>query len=332
MRYVVVGGGMMGRLHAGVIRDLGLELTIVEPDPQLRAELAAGFDCQLVADLSELDGPIDAASICTPDDLRMPVVEPLLSAGTALLIEKPLATSTVEARSMIDACQRDDQIMVGQIMRFDPRVLQVHQAAHASEFADLWSGRVWRCSNVGTGERISPRTSVAWFLGVHDVDLVRFVTGQEVVAVQATGRSVLSARHDVVRGELTLSGGAAIGFEWSWIWPKNFPAVVTAGIELISAQGAITADLGHNSVATVTEQPPGQRQLDVFHWPEEPDGRQGGDIRTEVTRFVEAVRGSLPMPVSAADGMATVQVIEAVERSCELDGARISITAEGAAA
>ena len=83
----------MGRLHARVVRDLGLELAIVEPDPQLRAELASSFDCPLAADLGELDGPIDAASISTPDDLRLPVVEPLLAAGTALLIEKPLATS-----------------------------------------------------------------------------------------------------------------------------------------------------------------------------------------------------------------------------------------------
>ena len=83
--------------------------------------------------------------------------------------------------------------------------------------------------------RIAPRTSVDWFLGIHDVDMVRYVTGLEVTAVRAAASSRVSANRDLVRGSLTLTDGTLADFSWSWILPPQRCSGLQAGLEVIGS-------------------------------------------------------------------------------------------------
>ncbi|MFC7404378.1 Gfo/Idh/MocA family protein [Georgenia alba] len=320
LRCAVLGGGVMGILHAQVYASLpDVELVaIVEPDPT-RHELLGRLPCRVLRDPAQL-GDVDAVSACLPDHVRLSALRPFLERGTPLLIEKPFATSVTECRTMMDLAG-PDQIMVGQILRFDPRVAALRATVREGELGNLQAGRIWRCSSTATASRIAGRTSVAWFLGIHDVDLVRYVTGQRIAAVRAIGHSVLSRTYDVVRGELVLQNGAAIGFDWSWIWPSSFPAGMTAGLEVVASDGAVTCDLGHDSVHVIDERSGRHRTPDVFHWPMGHAGAPIGDIREEIAGFVGAVRSRRPAPVTASDATESVAVIEAVHRSCEDEGA-----------
>lgn len=324
LRVGVVGGGLMGEVHASVYRALpGVELRwIVEPEAARAAALARQFGVPVHPSADGHWPEVDAASICTPDSIRRPVLE-ALRAGAHVLVEKPLATSSAEAAELLAARRSPHHLMVGQLLRFDPRLIQARAAR--SEIGKLWGVRSWRSNSLLAAERLGPRTSVAWFLGIHDVDMARWVTGLEVAEVRAWGRRLVSPHHDWVDVQAVLSDGTPASFHWSWVLPSARAGGLRAGLELIGADGMVEAELSHTALALTARPAARQRQLDVFHWPPHPAGGPGGDLRAELESFVHAVRNGAPPPVTGEEGARAVAVIEAVDRSIAAGGEPVKV-------
>lgn len=323
VRVAVVGAGLMGRLHAEIYQahpDAEL-VAIAEPDVTRHDELRARFGVPVYADSLDALSGADAVSVCTPDHVRRDVLLPAFERGVRVLVEKPLATSLAEARELLAACLAQDALMVGQLLRFDPRVQQAREVVRGGGLGDIWSVRCWRNNSTAVAERIAPRTSVDWFLGIHDVDMVRYVTGREVASVRASASSPLSANRDLVRGELTLAGGGTVDFSWSWILPPQRCSGLQAGLEVIGSEGMLEVDLSHNAVAVTSADAGRQAYLDTYHWPPQ-RGVPAGDLREELGCFLAAA-GSEP-PVTGADGLRAVAVIEAVEQAA-VQGAAVEV-------
>lgn len=324
LRVGVIGAGLMGELHASIYRSMsGVDLRwIVEPDSARAAALAAQFRVPVYPSADGRWTEVDAVSVCTPDHIRQPALE-ALRAGIRVLVEKPLATSTTEAVALLAARPRPEHLMVGHVLRFDPRLLQLRGAR--PEIGKLWAVRSWRSNSLLAAQRIGPRTSVAWFLGIHDVDAVRWVTGLDVVEVRARGRRMVSPHYDYVEAHALLSDGTPVSFHWSWLLPVQRASGLQAGLELTGADGMLEAELSHTAVA-LTSQPSGrQRQLDTYHWPVHAAGGPGGDLRAELESFIQSARtGALPA-VTGEDAAHAVAVIEAVDRSIAAGGAAVMI-------
>src|SRR5690606_27989129 len=187
LRVGVIGGGLMGELHArAYAAHPGAELVgVVEPDPDRRHELREALGVPIQGSADELWDRIDAVSVCTPDDQHRAHVLAAFTHGVRVLVEKPLATTEAEADEILAARPDPSYLMVGQILRFDPRAQQAREVVRTGRLGELWSGRVWRCGSRSVGAKIAQRTGVDWFLGVHDVDLVHFVTGTAITDVRA---------------------------------------------------------------------------------------------------------------------------------------------------
>lgn len=316
VRVAVVGAGLMGRLHAEIYQAYpGVELAaIAEPDVTSHDELRDRFGVPVYeSGLDALDG-VDAVSVCTPDHVRREVLLPAFDRGVRVLVEKPLATSLAEARELLAACPTTDALMVGQLLRFDPRVQQARDVVRRGDLGEIWSMRCWRNNSTTVADRIAPRTSVDWFLGIHDVDMVRYVTGREVARVRASASSPLSANRDLVRGELTLTDGGTVDFSWSWILPPQRCSGLQAGLEIIGSEGMLEVDLSHNAVALTSANAGRQAFLDTYHWPPQ-RGVPAGDLREEIGCFLDVVQSGSEPPVTGADGLRAVAVVEAVEQA-----------------
>ena len=95
-------------------------------------------------------------------------------------------------------------------------------------------------------------SSALWFLGSHAVDALRFVTGDEVVAVQAVRRDGFLKglgidTADVHLAILQLRSGAVVTLENSWVLPPDSPMVFDFKLELVGEKGSVqvsTADNG----------------------------------------------------------------------------------------
>ena len=205
VRCGVVGVGRMGQHHARVYSKLaGCELVgVVDANLARRGEIADKFDTKGFGAVDELiSAGVDAVSIAVPTTFHRAVAEPLLKAGVACLIEKPLAQDVENARAIKDIAERTGStLMVGHIERFNPIMRAMQNATNRGQ--DV----VPRFIEV---HRVSPMTfrsidvGVVMDMMIHDLDVVLMLMGgQEPDDVQAAGVAVITDHEDVCNARLT---------------------------------------------------------------------------------------------------------------------------------
>ncbi|HWL52025.1 MAG TPA: Gfo/Idh/MocA family oxidoreductase [Chthoniobacteraceae bacterium] len=100
LRVAVVGTGSIGERHLRCFQATGrAEVIACEPNPDLGHAVVERYACPWFTTLEEAvaaqpeEKPIDAAILCTPAHLHIPLARQYVEAGLHLLIEKPLAVS-----------------------------------------------------------------------------------------------------------------------------------------------------------------------------------------------------------------------------------------------
>lgn len=303
----VVGMGWMGGLHAAAYRanPHARVAGVVETDPDRATALAEdGF--RVVSRLGEILDEVDVVSVCTPDHLHTEVAIESLAAGKRTLVEKPLDVDVASARRILDARPTVDALMVGQILRFDPRVMRAHELVRQGALGELWHVEVWRNTTREVASTPSQRTSVGWFLGVHDADLLLHLTGRDVQGVQALGRRVSSEYHDVVHALVALDGGVVARMENAWTLPDTRASRADAGLRLTGADGCIEVDLGHHGLLISDGR--GSVQRDVVNWPSD-HGAGPSNIQREIDAFVAAAKSDGATPITGEDGLRAVELV-----------------------
>lgn len=109
LRVGIVGAGYIADWHAGVLaRSPGLTLAgICDPNISAAQGLATAYGADAFDSLAQMMGALacDAVHICTPSHLHAPLAIEALNAGAHVLVEKPFATTTAEARAMAQAAR-----------------------------------------------------------------------------------------------------------------------------------------------------------------------------------------------------------------------------------
>ncbi len=205
LRCAAVGVGRMGRHHARVYaQEPDVEfLGVVEADEDRAAAIVDQHGGRVFPDVHALiEAGVDAVSIATPTVYHEAVARPLLEAGVACLIEKPLAATAEEADLLRRASAESGAVlMVGHIERFNPAMRAVRLAT------DEGRSIVPRFIEV---HRVSPMTFRSVDIGVvmdmmiHDLDVVLMLMGgHEPDEIQAAAVSVVTEHEDVCNARLT---------------------------------------------------------------------------------------------------------------------------------
>lgn len=321
LRGAVLGLGVMGTHHARMLDALpGAELAaVVDPDPAARARATAvhagarGF-----ADLGEAVAAqeLDFACVSVPVDLLAATASAALGAGLHVLVEKPTAATEEEATALIaEATTRGLTLGVGHIERCNPAVVALKQRVD-----DGAIGRVLQLHS----RRLSPfpnrqgARGVALDLATHDVDVMRYVTGQEIARVYAETSAPLSGTHeDILCATVRLDDETMGLLETNWMTPTKVRQLSVLGEQGMLVVDYLTQDLWlyeHPTRAT--------------HWDALAGIRGGGEgdmirfaldrrepLRVEWEQFLAAVREGRPAPVSGADGLAALSTARAIRAS-----------------
>jgi UDP-N-acetylglucosamine 3-dehydrogenase len=296
LRLGVIGVGVMGANHARVLADLpGIELVgIADPDRAQAMSVAKALGCQAVADHPTLFGlGVDAVVIAAPTHLHHAIAHDCIKAGVHLLVEKPISSSVEEGRSIVAAAQRAGlTLMVGHVERFNPTVATIKQALDGEDILSIAITRVGpfppRMSNVG----------VVIDLAVHDIDLIQWFTGSDIVEVQPQLKSAIAEREDIALLQFRTRSGVLAHINTNWLTPFKARTVHVA-----TRQKYIIGDL---LTRQVTEcfgfQPDGSysmRHLSVGH--AEP-------LRAELVAFVDAIRDGKRPAVGGEEGVASLEI------------------------
>ncbi len=212
LRCAVVGVGRMGQHHARKYAGMeGVELVgVVDQGTERREAMADSLGCPAFASEEELlEAGVDAVSIAVPTTYHLKCATPLLKAGVACLIEKPLANDSHESEQLVKLAKDSGAVlMVGHIERFNPAVMALEKASRENGASGV-RGLVPRFIEV---HRVSPMTfrsvdvSVVMDMMIHDLDVVLWLMGGvEPDTVEASGVAVLTEQEDVCNARLTFN-------------------------------------------------------------------------------------------------------------------------------
>ena len=314
LRIALVGAGHMGTYHAQAIadRDDADLVAVCDVDRARAARVAASHGAQVVDDVAELTGAVDAAVVAASTSAHEPVALALLEGGIAVLIEKPLAATADEARRIAEAARRTGVVtQVGHILRFDP----VTRALAGRRIKPAYVEVSW----ISPFSFRSMDTGVVMDVMIHGLDVVLLLAGEMPERVDAVGGAVVGPHEDFVSVRLafpsgciaTLSAsrmsrasrrvvrvfaeGAYVKMDYAaqtveWLTPKP-------GLSDLVGGGATPAEIGMDDLVAVERVP-----VET-----EPDA-----LRAQLASFLAAVRGEGDVVVTAEDGVRAVEVAERV--------------------
>ncbi len=321
----VIGLGMMGERHARVWQELHATriVSVYDIVSERAEEVATALGCEAAGSLEEAIGAegVEIVSVCTNDEAHREGCVAAAEAGRHVLVEKPLATTLEDCDAIIEACERNNvKLMTGHICRFDPRYVKCRDAIVAGEVGEVVQVFARRNNITASGKRIGPRTSVAFFLGVHDIDLLQWVTGRRITRVYAESSSKLLAdipADDTIMTVFRLEGGGVGALETCWVIPEGSPNSLDARLEVVGTAGRVAARVGGEGF----EQASTERasRPDIVYWTEMHGAAEGG-LRRQLEHFATCVIEDLPPTVSPEDARSAVEVAVAIHESLESGG------------
>ena len=321
-RIAVVGAGFMGRSYARIVgaHPLAELAGIVDVNEEVAARAADEIGTSAFTGIEQLlaAGPVEGVIVATVEDQHVAPCLAAFAAGAGVLVEKPLATTIADAEAIIAASDAAGKpLLVGHVLRFDARYARAHDVVRSGAIGEPLTIYARRLNGVAAQDRLKGRCSLPLFLGVHDYDMVRWITGSEVVEVVARARTGLLAGlgspvEDASVALLTLADGTLATVEEGWILPSTHPAGYDQRLDVNGSQGRVEL-VGHEAGVAVMDAA-GLSWPDTQLWPTV-HGEVDGALRRETWHFVDCLRGVAEPMVSGADGLAALRIALAVEES-----------------
>jgi predicted dehydrogenase len=280
-------------------------------------------------------------TIATPDYLHRQITLDCLAAEAHVLVEKPMDVTVEGCRAMIEAARAKGRILqVDFHKRYDPYHRELAASVAAGKLGRVEYGYAHIEDRIEVPRdwfpKWAPKSSPVWFLGVHMIDLVRWIIRSECVEVYATGMKEKLASlgidtYDSVQATLRFENGASFTVQSSWILPDSFEAIVDQGIRIVGSEGMAEVDSQYRGARACLPQSDGARMAtwNLGFIQERRDARGlpiwvGYGVEA-ILDFVDNVtrpkEGSTPPEGSISptgeDGLAVTAIAEAIHRSLE---------------
>jgi predicted dehydrogenase len=306
MKVAVIGVGHLGRHHARILAAIaGTDMiAVVDINAQRAAEIAAQYGTRAYTDWHDLLGKVEAVTIAAPTDVHASIAAPLLERGVHVLIEKPMAATTSEADELLRLARDHGAVLaVGHTERFNPAVVRAKPFVQDPRFIEV--------HRLGTFPDRSLDIDVVFDLMIHDLDLVLYMVGSEVDAVEAVGVPVLTPRVDIANVRLRFANGCIANLTASRISRDR-----VRKIRFFQRDAYISVDYTGQDVELYRLVPQaGQMpaieggKLDVAR--EEP-------LKRELEDFIDAIRQRRPPVVTGEQGRAALALAERVVERMEM--------------
>jgi predicted dehydrogenase len=298
----------------------------VDAEPRARAWAKESLGTPVFRSLEQaLDAvPADAVLLVSPPSTHRLLAEAALAAGRHVIVEKPLAPTLEDAAAIARSARAHRRIaMVAQNYRFRRQPRALTGLVHDGSLGALSGIRI-ECRRDLRAAFVSPRDwrgrmahPYLLDMAIHHVDLLRSITGHEVVEVDARSWRVADSpfAHDpTVEAILTLDDGTAIAYHGTWAESLGRETSWNGDWELVGSLGRATwtggvGDALRGTVAIERFGRPRRRQpLPVL-----PALDRLG-VLTEARR---AIRANEEPECSAADNVRTLAAVLALARSTE---------------
>lgn len=307
----VIGAGTHG---ARYLRHLargdvfGLQaVALCRRDEEAGRRLAAEFEVPWVGRAEDLidDPAVAAVVIATPPSSHYPLAKRALAAGKPVLLEKPMTGTLAEARELAKLAAEPSApvLMVAQTLRWHPALLRARA---------LWP-ELGRVHLVRLAQRLQP-TTLNWqrnpaetvggsvlLTGVHIFDLARWLTGREFVRVASRQRRILNpVVEDLFLARAELDDGCWVSLEVS-----KYTQSRASLLEAVGERGQLLVDYQDGEVVLRLGRQEARERVDG----------SAPTLPGVLQAWRDAVLGKAAAPVTAVDGLRTLEMVDACYRS-----------------
>jgi predicted dehydrogenase len=333
VRIAVVGAGAWGINHVRAMsRTQGAELVMVcdgSASARDRAQAIAPR-ARMAGDLAQALAAtdVDAVVLATPAKDHAEQARLALNAGKHVLVEKPLALDSADARAVLSAAETHKRtLMVGHLMLFHPAVERLKVMIDGGELGHVYYIYAVRV-NLG---RVRQDENALWSLAPHDVSMIEYLLSDEPESVSARGGTYLQSRiEDVVFMNLRFRSGVNAQIHVSWLDPRK-----ERRLTIVGSQKMVEFDDVHpveklRVYDKGVDRPPSFTEYAQFlsirngdiHIPQIP---MVEPLERECRHFVECVdQGKRPI-TDGQSALRVVRVLEAAQKSLQSDGAPVEV-------
>ena len=315
----LIGAGRHGIRYARhLIQDIPYARlrAVCRQHPEQRLDIPGSETVRMYGRPEQLiaDPQVDAIILVVPPVLHKDLCLAAVSAQKPVLIEKPLATTYRDACVMVEAAARAGvPVMTAHTLRFDETIRSLRESRSRigqTQHLVLTSHIETKGRSVNHADGYGRRGALLEF-GVHLLDLVRLLTGQEIERVQCALNQIPPTRPETfAKVHLRTMSGMPCSIE---------VARVEAGrvgvAEWIGSDGTLTADWTNRQL----------RFTDSASRSEVQAMPQSLTVLTTLREFLRALQRKTPTPITCEDGCLAVDIAEACYRSAETEGVTVTL-------
>jgi len=340
LRYGVIGVGSMGREHISNIKVMGGATVTAVSDPH-QPSIAAALElvpgAKVFSDHRDLlnSGLVDAVVIATPNDTHAAVLKDALATDLAIFVEKPLATTISDLKSILDwASKRNAMTWMGLEYRFMPPVTEAISRAKDGD-----AGKIHQISirehrepfypKIDNWNRFTERTGGTLVEKCcHYFNLMDLVLGEQPIRVFASGGQSVNHLDEKYDGRqanmldnayviLEYASGARGMLDLCMFGEGSFDKEI---LTIVGDQGKIESFLPSQTVKASRRESIGS----LSNWAQGASRARGSEVKIvhnydvkymghhygasyiEHVKFRDAILNSTPAEVTLSDGVTSV--------------------------
>jgi predicted dehydrogenase len=307
-------------------------VSVCDQRPERRTQVETQYPTvRAVATVDELLGNPDvhAVAIATPVSTHFDLAMQALRAGKHVLVEKPMTTSSEQARLLIEEAERRKLVLqVDHTFVYTAVVRKIKDLLDKRLLGDLYyydSVRV----NLGLFQH---DVNVLWDLAVHDLSIMDFVLGRLPNIVTATGMAHVPGQPESLAYLTCFFDDNLIAhFHVNWLAPVKIRQTLIGGSQKMIAWDDMELSEKlrvYDRGITLDSGPEGVYQLKV--------GYRAGDmwaphvsnveaLQVEAMHFLECIRDGKKPTTDGEAGYRVVRILEAASKSMQKHGEPIRL-------
>jgi myo-inositol 2-dehydrogenase/D-chiro-inositol 1-dehydrogenase len=322
MRIGLIGLGRIGSFHTNTLVQIPAIDSLVVTDivPETTKQIVDRFGTRGVeaADSADavLEAGVDGVIIAASTDAHPDLVVASVQAGLPTLCEKPVSPDGATSAALLRRLEGTTvPVQIGFQRRYDTAIAAARAAVESGELG--WINTI-RSTTMDPGppppEYIAVSGGMFRDCGVHDFDIIRWVTGQEAVEVYATGSNQGAdffrkyGDVDTSAAIVTLADGALGVVSNTRYNARGYDV----RLEIHGSKDSVAAGVDDGWPIRATEPGvafPGGEPHQFFR------DRFQLAFRAEFETFLEVVAGDRPSPCTVADGLEAELIAEACTKS-----------------
>ncbi|MBQ9114475.1 MAG: inositol 2-dehydrogenase [Clostridia bacterium] len=311
----IIGAGRIGKVHAESVMRFVKNATVKAiADPYMNDATIAwakemGIN-EIYTDYHKIleDKDIEIVLICSSTDTHSKISLEAISAGKHIFCEKPIDHDVNKIKEVMEALKNSNvKYQVGFNRRFDHNFMAAREAVKAGKIGDLNILKI--CSRDPGAPPVSYiKVSGGIFLDmtIHDFDMVRFMSGDEVEEVYAIGGVLvdpaIGEAGDIDTAIITLklkSGALAVIDNC-----RRATYGYDQRVEAFGSLGQVAIGNDTDSLAVISNADGVTAEKPKLFFLE----RYMGAYTAEVNSFIQAVQNDTPTEVNVIDGLKPVLI------------------------